>query len=339
MCATNDRTWAGLTAIYAILCCGYAVRAGNIAVSGFNEDVVSESGPTPFAHRFDHYGASLLEQGVRDANGQIATVGMPVSRTFVSQTGSGVTYELQPYDANNALRMGDDDPATGTMMVTPGRYSALHILAGSGTDSFSTPPLNQAQPMFLDFADGSVTASFKAYDWGYAQSEPYALGNMARNFFPSQTLSSRTVNINYGNPQNHAYTLWETTVDLSALGASGRVLQDIRFVDNFPTSNAIDVMAIDGIPVPVPGDANGDRKVDFVDLLILAQNYGKSGGFPQGDFNADGSVGFDDLLLLAQNYGQSAALGTAAVVPEPSTLAALLTGLVLVVTRRRRRET
>jgi len=55
----------------------------------------------------------------------------------------------------------------------------------------------------------------------------------------------------------------------------------------------------------IPGDANGDGKVDFADLLVLAQNYGKSSGavWTDGDFNGDGNVGFDDLLILAQNYG------------------------------------
>ena len=56
------------------------------------------------------------------------------------------------------------------------------------------------------------------------------------------------------------------------------------------------------------GDANLDGKVDFSDLLILAQTYGTSGhAFSSGDFNGDGSVGFDDLLLLAQNYGATTA--------------------------------
>ena len=53
------------------------------------------------------------------------------------------------------------------------------------------------------------------------------------------------------------------------------------------------------------GDANLDGKVDFKDLVLLAQNYGKTGGFWQdGDFNYDGKVGFDDLVKLAQNYGK-----------------------------------
>jgi hypothetical protein len=59
-------------------------------------------------------------------------------------------------------------------------------------------------------------------------------------------------------------------------------------------------------PAPLPGDANGDGRVNFADLLILAQNYGKTGAtYSQGDFTGDGTVGFADLLILAQNYGRT----------------------------------
>jgi hypothetical protein len=63
------------------------------------------------------------------------------------------------------------------------------------------------------------------------------------------------------------------------------------------------------VPPRVPGDANGDSKVDFSDLLILAQHYGVRTGatFGQGDFTGDGAVDFSDLLILAQHYGSSAA--------------------------------
>jgi hypothetical protein len=56
------------------------------------------------------------------------------------------------------------------------------------------------------------------------------------------------------------------------------------------------------------GDANGDRRVDFADLLVLAQNYGGTNkSFAQGNFDMDvqGKVDFNDLLLLAQRYGTS----------------------------------
>ncbi len=56
------------------------------------------------------------------------------------------------------------------------------------------------------------------------------------------------------------------------------------------------------------GDANNDRRVDFTDLLTLAQNYGgMNRNFSQGNFDLDtqGLVDFNDLLLLAQRYGTS----------------------------------
>lgn len=53
-----------------------------------------------------------------------------------------------------------------------------------------------------------------------------------------------------------------------------------------------------------PGDANLDAKVNFDDLLILAQGYGLSGrNWLGANFNGDDLVAFDDLLLMAQNYG------------------------------------
>jgi hypothetical protein len=54
------------------------------------------------------------------------------------------------------------------------------------------------------------------------------------------------------------------------------------------------------------GDANRDARVDFSDLVILAQNYGLAGKtFGQADFSYDGMVGFEDLVILAQRYGST----------------------------------
>jgi hypothetical protein len=55
---------------------------------------------------------------------------------------------------------------------------------------------------------------------------------------------------------------------------------------------------------PVFGDVQASTvPMDFVYLLTLAQHYGQSGTFATGDVTGDGKVNFDDLLLLAQNYG------------------------------------
>ncbi len=236
-------------------------RGTNIAISGFNEDVVTEVGTSPFAHRFDGWGASLIEQGATDKNGRVANVGLPPSRQFVSATGSGATYFLQPYDAPNALRMGDGDPQTGTMSVAPGDYSALHILVASGTGG--GPATTQTADLTLNFADGSVTlpGALAAYDWGTGPAAGVAIGGMARNVLG--TASGATMSIQYasdytGVNQPIAYKLYEDALNLSASGLSNRTLTSISFTNVTPHSpadlpGATDVMAIDGTSaVPEP---------------------------------------------------------------------------------------
>ena len=89
--------------------------------------------------------------------------------------------------------------------------------------------------------------------------------------------------------------------------------------------------------IPLLGDANRDGKVDFSDLLVMAQHYGLPGGATRGDgdFNGDGKVDFNDLLILAQHYGATDTAPAPAAVPEPSLL--VLLGLSVTVIPRRRR--
>lgn len=70
----------------------------------------------------------------------------------------------------------------------------------------------------------------------------------------------------------------------------------------FPT-RIVQTIGSTAIVAPQPGDADSDGRVDFADLLTLAQHYGNEGSWSTGDFNGDGRVDFADLLLLAQNYG------------------------------------
>jgi hypothetical protein len=58
----------------------------------------------------------------------------------------------------------------------------------------------------------------------------------------------------------------------------------------------------------IPGDLNGDFKVNLEDLVLLAQAYGSKPGYPNWNPNADidnsGVVGLSDLVILALHYGQ-----------------------------------
>lgn len=57
------------------------------------------------------------------------------------------------------------------------------------------------------------------------------------------------------------------------------------------------------------GDANGDGRVDFSDLVVVAQHYNAVDGmtYASGDFDYDGNVDFADLVVMAQKYNTSLA--------------------------------
>jgi hypothetical protein len=57
------------------------------------------------------------------------------------------------------------------------------------------------------------------------------------------------------------------------------------------------------------GDINGNGAVDLTDLYLLAQAYNSKIGDPnynpEADFDLNGKVNLVDLVTLATNYGKS----------------------------------
>ena len=87
---------------------------------------------------------------------------------------------------------------------------------------------------------------------------------------------------------------------------------------------------------PLLGDANNDGLIDDADASILASHWQQTGGWADGDFSGDGLVNDQDASIMAAHWTEGTEAG--ATVPEPSTLAAVVSMAVaaLLLGRRRR---
>jgi hypothetical protein len=87
------------------------------------------------------------------------------------------------------------------------------------------------------------------------------------------------------------------------------------------------VVVLEMLPVSrIPGDTNGDGRVDEADAKTLATHWGQPGGWAEGDFNNDGLINALDAAILAANWGHGVTTeqgNRSTAVPEPSVLAML----------------
>jgi hypothetical protein len=77
---------------------------------------------------------------------------------------------------------------------------------------------------------------------------------------------------------------------------------DDFFGNHLPQNYTLD-FTVAGAPA-IPGDANGDDRVDIFDLGVLATNWQRTDatGPAEGDFSGDGKVDIFDLGILATNW-------------------------------------
>ncbi len=76
-----------------------------------------------------------------------------------------------------------------------------------------------------------------------------------------------------------------------------------------PTSTAIPggTSTPTATPQAIPGDINGDGKVNLLDYIVLFENFGKTSNFDtRADINKDGKVNLLDYIVLFENFGKTA---------------------------------
>lgn len=103
-------------------------------------------------------------------------------------------------------------------------------------------------------------------------------------------------------------TLGTITFKVKDYGNSTLQLTEVILLDS--QLKSIDKTLIHGtVQVKIPGDVNGDRIVNILDLAALGKAYGSSPGSPnwnpQADINSDLIIDVLDLAILSKNYGKA----------------------------------
>jgi hypothetical protein len=210
---------------------------------------------------------------------------------FVAAGTSGISTSSQSHEVSSAVidDFNQDRRADLAIITT---QKVLLILLQEEDGSYSNPveyfqPSNNTDPTYITSGDFNADG---APDLALANSPSPGMGGIVLNkgdgTFPSE----------YGGTFSSGSQMAGLATD--DFNADGRT--DLTLID--VTSYARVLLNTTGSPF-IPGDTNRDGAVDFKDLVVVAQNYGKSGkDWTSGDVTGDHLVSFADLVAVAQHY-------------------------------------
>ncbi|NML66047.1 T9SS type A sorting domain-containing protein [Hymenobacter sp. RP-2-7] len=211
-----------------------------VAVTGYTDDVVANGNSLPLtstSNDFDNASYVLMEKGYSPLIQNIGTAsgGLPTGGLITSATGSGATYQLASYSANNSLRGG------GTLTLsTPQAATTLYLLAATGSGSSN-------MGVTVTFTDNTtqVFSAVSVPDW-YNGSN-YAIQGLGR--------VSRASNALIGNDASNP-RLYEFSFALSPANTT----KSIQSVTTTQNGGVLNVMGVSVAPTAIitsisPGSA------------------------------------------------------------------------------------
>jgi hypothetical protein len=217
------------------------------------------------------------------------------------------------------------NPANWSDNLVPTQDDAVTIPSGVtvveiGSGSFVAGSLNSASPIEIQ-STGSLQMFGAAV----------ITGTLTIDSGGTLDIQNHALTINYGTAAADPLTTirgylhsafsngsWTGTGLTSSEAQSNPTLFAIGYTDYTATDQL-------NYQLTTPGDASMDFTTNFNDLLVIAQNFGKTTArgnavsWSTGDVNYDGNVNFNDLLIVAQHFGQTLAqsLAAAAAASQP----------------------
>jgi hypothetical protein len=208
-----------------------------LAASGWNQDVVLENAPEPKAERISDFSGNWFESGLEGFQ-----PGLPADREIRHQRDPRVRYQLQPYTANNALVLTDDQPSGSLVLTTPTACSRLFIL--SAVDL----PEGNLGSIVVHYADGTKSDRLVWVTRNPVGSDLDA--EWTPRVFPGVGLSIKPTQLAFSF-QQAGYSMFQAEIDLSTGPGAGKAITRVEFIKSFVPNTVTGVYAISGIRIPV----------------------------------------------------------------------------------------
>ena len=250
------------------------------------------------------------------ASGYSAAVGF----VYDSNTDSLTTLSVSGQDLAVAMAVNDSGLVVGgygfteglcTWQINPdGSVSEATIIAYDNSDF--------PYPAFYDLNEVGVMVGY-AYSSDYSETTAVAYVEGVGVFDLNDLIAG---------------TAYEDWTLIGAMGINESNIVVGYAIDGNGNYDAYTIDLTDAMTIP--GDANKDGVVDISDLTVLSLNWedaSEDKTWEQGDFDGDGYVDISDLTTLSGHWtpggsSYSEALASIGTVPEPTTFAMLIAGLV-----------
>jgi sugar lactone lactonase YvrE len=243
-----------------------------ISVFGFNLDVVVENSASPTDTRTSDYAQPFEEpfgtvgqfafyetnlDAISYTGGTGHTLGLPESRSFVSQSDGVTVFQFASYTANNVLYLTHSAPSGTLNLSAAEAFDSLSILAASANGGGNGSCV-------LEFSDGSTSPplSFQATDWYViAASALTHFGRIYCGYYNAFYTDD------YSGP---APNLYQTTIDLAGSGLNSKPVTSVTFtMPDGPDATAnttTGIFALSGTPsvaLQIPQASGGSLNFSF----------------------------------------------------------------------------
>ncbi len=137
--------------------------------SGFNNDVIASgtgSVETLVTNGVDVDWALLSKNYKKDETSTPSSIGLPEDGLIKSLVNPAITFQLEPYDANNVLWLANSDDEGNLAFASPTAAKSLYMLAtmGGNGSAFNTPTTADITIYFSDNSEQTISG-INIYDW------------------------------------------------------------------------------------------------------------------------------------------------------------------------------